>query len=48
MNAQIHLILCSVADFLRDADDEMNVTEELLDLQSLKDQTRGTDLFGSN
>ena len=23
----------------------MNVSEELLDLQSLKDQTRGTDLF---
>ena len=25
----------------------MNVSEELLDLQSLKDQTRGTDLFVS-
>lgn len=33
--------------FLRGVDDEMNVTEELLDLQSLKDQTRETDLFGS-
>ncbi|XP_073520416.1 uncharacterized protein [Phyllobates terribilis] len=33
--------------FLRGVDDEMNVTEELLDLQSLKDQTRGKDLFDS-
>ncbi len=33
--------------FLRGVDDEMNVTEELLDLQSLTDQTRGTDLFVS-
>ncbi|XP_068107468.1 general transcription factor II-I repeat domain-containing protein 2-like [Hyperolius riggenbachi] len=31
--------------FLRGVDDEINVTEELLDLQSLKDQTRGKDLF---
>lgn len=27
--------------FMRGVDDEMNVTEELLDLQSLTDQTRG-------
>ncbi|GAA6225846.1 general transcription factor II-I repeat domain-containing protein 2-like [Lates japonicus] len=33
--------------FLRGVDDDMNVTEELLDLQSLKDQTRGTGLFVS-
>lgn len=33
--------------FLRGVDDNMNVTEELLDLQSLKGQTRGTDLFVS-
>lgn len=33
--------------FLRGVDNEMNVTEELLDLQSLKAQTRGTDLFSS-
>ena len=31
--------------FLRGVDDDMKVTEELLDLQSLKGQTRGTDLF---
>ena len=31
--------------FLRGMDNKMNVSEELLDLQSLKDQTRGTDLF---
>ncbi|GAA6068887.1 general transcription factor II-I repeat domain-containing protein 2-like [Tachysurus ichikawai] len=31
--------------FLRGVDNEMIVSEELLDLQSLKDQTRGTDLF---
>lgn len=31
--------------FLRGVDDEMNVTKELLGLQSLKDQTKGTDLF---
>lgn len=33
--------------FLRRVDDNMNVTEELLDLKSLKGQTRGTDLFVS-
>nr|XP_049594684.1 general transcription factor II-I repeat domain-containing protein 2 [Syngnathus scovelli] len=33
--------------FLRGVDSEMNVTKELLDLQSLKDQTRATDLFFS-
>lgn len=33
--------------FLRGVDNEMNVSEELLDLQSLKDQTRGIDLFVS-
>lgn len=33
--------------FLRGVDNEMNITEELLDLQSLKNQTRGTDLFSS-
>ena len=33
--------------FLRGVDDDMNVTEELLDLQSLKGQTRGTDLFAA-
>ncbi|CAM1292725.1 Uncharacterised protein r2_g183 [Pycnogonum litorale] len=33
--------------FLRGVDDNMNVTEELLDLKSLKGQTRGTDLFVS-
>lgn len=33
--------------FLRGVDNEMNVTEELLDLRSLKSQTRGTDLFSS-
>ena len=33
--------------FLRGVDSEMNVSEELLDLQSLKNQTRGTDLFAS-
>lgn len=33
--------------FVRGVDDDMNVTEELLDLQSLKDQTRETDLFAS-
>ncbi|XP_077340540.1 general transcription factor II-I repeat domain-containing protein 2-like [Lithobates pipiens] len=33
--------------FMRGVDDEMNVTEELLDLQSLTDQTRGKDLFVS-
>ena len=33
--------------FLRRVDNEMNVSEELLDLQILKDQTRGTDLFVS-
>ncbi|XP_072303167.1 general transcription factor II-I repeat domain-containing protein 2 [Eucyclogobius newberryi] len=33
--------------FLRGVDSDMNVTEELLDLQSLKNQTRGTDLFVS-
>lgn len=33
--------------FLRGVDNEMNVIEELLDLQSLKDQTRGTDLFAA-
>ena len=32
--------------FLRGVDDEMNITE-LLDLQSLKGQTRGVDLFDS-
>lgn len=36
----------SVTDFLR-VDSEMNVSEELLDLQSLKEQTRGKDLFDS-
>ncbi|XP_061641106.1 general transcription factor II-I repeat domain-containing protein 2-like [Phyllopteryx taeniolatus] len=33
--------------FFRGVDSEMNVREELLDLQSLKDQTRGKDLFAS-
>ena len=33
--------------FFRGVDNEMNVSEELLDLQSLKDQIRGTDLFVS-
>lgn len=33
--------------FLRGVDSEMNVSEELLDLQSLKNQTRGIDLFAS-
>lgn len=33
--------------FLRGVDGNMNVTEELLDLKSLKGQTRGTDLFVS-
>ncbi|KAK2847511.1 hypothetical protein Q5P01_010510 [Channa striata] len=33
--------------FLRGVDDNMNVTEELLDLQSLKGQTRGKDCFVS-
>ncbi|KAF7245500.1 Carnitine O-palmitoyltransferase 1, liver isoform [Varanus komodoensis] len=33
--------------FLSGVDNDMNVSEELLDLQSLKDQTRGTDLFVS-
>ncbi|GAA6095214.1 general transcription factor II-I repeat domain-containing protein 2-like [Tachysurus ichikawai] len=33
--------------FLRAVDNEMIVSENLLDLQSLKDQTRGTDLFAS-
>ncbi|KAL6485494.1 hypothetical protein MHYP_G00048860 [Metynnis hypsauchen] len=33
--------------FLRGVDNDMNVSEELLDLQSLKDQTRGIDLFAS-
>ncbi|XP_070398336.1 general transcription factor II-I repeat domain-containing protein 2 [Nothobranchius furzeri] len=33
--------------FLRGVDNDMNVSEELLDLQSLKGQTRGTDLFVS-
>ncbi|KAF7252395.1 Serine/threonine-protein kinase 24 [Varanus komodoensis] len=33
--------------FLRGVDNDLNVSEELLDLQSLKDQTRGTDLFVS-
>ena len=33
--------------FLRGVDSEMNVTEEILDLQSLKNQTRGTDLLVS-
>ncbi|KAF7243378.1 General transcription factor II-I repeat domain-containing protein 2 [Varanus komodoensis] len=32
---------------LRGVDNDMNVSEELLDLQSLKNQTRGTDLFVS-
>ncbi|XP_063781329.1 general transcription factor II-I repeat domain-containing protein 2A-like [Pseudophryne corroboree] len=36
------LLIC-----LRGVDNEINVSEELLDLQSLKDQTRGTDLFVS-
>ena len=31
--------------FLRGVDNDLNVTEELLDLQSLKSQTRGADLF---
>ena len=31
--------------FWRGVDDDMNVTEELLDLQNLEGQTRGTDLF---
>ena len=31
--------------FLRGVDDDMNVTEEMLDLKSLKGQTRGSDLF---
>uniref|UniRef100_A0A087XRL1 HAT C-terminal dimerisation domain-containing protein n=1 Tax=Poecilia formosa TaxID=48698 RepID=A0A087XRL1_POEFO len=35
------------AQLLRGVDDEMNISEELLELQSLKDQTRGTDLFVS-
>lgn len=33
--------------FMRGVDDEMNVSEELLDLQSLTDQTRGKDFFVS-
>ncbi|KAF7247962.1 Cartilage-associated protein [Varanus komodoensis] len=33
--------------FLRGVDNDMNVSEELLDLQSLKDQTRGRNLFVS-
>ncbi|XP_078271885.1 general transcription factor II-I repeat domain-containing protein 2 isoform X1 [Rhinoraja longicauda] len=33
--------------FLRGVDDYMNVEEELLDIQSLKGQTRGTDLVAS-
>ena len=33
--------------FLRGIDNDMNITEELLDLQSLKGQTRGEDLFAS-
>lgn len=33
--------------FFRGVVNEMNVTEELLDLQSLKTQMRGTDLFSS-
>lgn len=33
--------------FVRGVDDDKNATEELLDLQTLKDQTRGTDLFAS-
>lgn len=33
--------------FLRGVDDDMNITEELLDLHSLKGQTRGVDLFDS-
>lgn len=33
--------------FLRGVDNDMNVSEELLDLQSMKDHTRGTDLFVS-
>ncbi len=33
--------------FVRGVDDDMNITEELLDLQSLKGQTRGADLFDS-
>ncbi|XP_073807411.1 general transcription factor II-I repeat domain-containing protein 2-like [Danio rerio] len=33
--------------FLRGVDDNMNVSEELLDLKSLKGLTRGTDLFVS-
>lgn len=33
--------------FVRAVNDDMNVTEELLDLQSLENQTRGTDLFAS-
>ena len=33
--------------FLRGVDNDMNITEELLDLQSLKGQTRGVDLFDS-
>ncbi len=37
----------AVTNFLRGVDGYMNVTEELLDLQSLKDKTRGTDFFSS-
>jgi len=33
--------------FLRGVDNDMNVTEELLDLQSLKSQTRGIYLFSA-
>ena len=33
--------------FLRGVDNDMKVTEELLDLQSLKSQTRGIDLFSA-
>ena len=33
--------------FLRGVDNNMNITEELLDLQSMKGQTRGSDLFVS-
>ena len=33
--------------FLRGVDNNMNITEELLDLQSMKGQTRGSDLFAS-
>ena len=39
--------LLILGHFLRGVDNNMNITEELLDLQSMKGQTRGSDLFVS-